>query len=654
MRTIKLKSLSLVNFKGVRSQKINFSDQVTVVCGENGTGKTTVFDAFLWLLFGKDSTGRSDSNFNIKTLDPQTGKPILHLEHSVTGVLDVDGTEIKLQRCYVENWVKPRGTTEETLQNHKTEYFLNDVKLATKKEYDAEIAAILPEDLFKMVANPFCFTSLKPDVQKSMLLDMAGSVTDDEVAQLKPEYLELLAQLSGRSLAQYAKEVAAKKRACKDELAVIPSQIDTANRLKPEAEDWVALDAELNEKKQRVADIDSQISDKSKINEQEYSRKAGIQKQIGEKKIAIANRENTIRTQANQGAHEADTKIRELEYKLRNQEADLQRKKSTLSSIEAAITSLDNELNTLRGQYRTINAEQIQYPEGAFVCPTCKRPLEVEDIEAKQRELQANFNQSKADKLRKNKEQGMAKAKQKEQQQIQRENALAEIAALEDQITTTKGMIQQERANKPEAPDVNLLISSDQEIIDLRNEIAELENQLTIDVKPVDTSELQQAKSVLNDNIQELYKRLAKREQIERAEREIEALEEKRIQNNQKLADLEKWEYTALSFQKDKDAKLLERINGLFSLVSFSFVDEQLNGGEKLTCVCTVNGTPYPDVNAAGKVNAGLDIINAICQAKGISAPIFIDNRESVNQIIPTISQVINLVVSTDKVLTIK
>lgn len=654
MRTIKLKSLTLVNFKGVRSQEINFSDQVTVVCGENGTGKTTVFDAFLWLLFGKDSTGRSDSNFNIKTLDPQTGKPILHLEHSVTGVLDVDGTEIKLQRCYVENWVKPRGTTEETLQNHKTEYFLNDVKMATKKEYDAEIAAILPEDLFRMVTNPFYFTSLKPEVQKSMLLDMAGSVTDDEVAQLKPEYLELLAQLSGRSLAQYAKEVAAKKRACKDELSVIPSQIDTANRLKPEAEDWVALDAELTEKKQRVADIDSQISDKSKINEQEYNRKAGIQKQIGEKKIAIANRENAIRSQASQGAHEADIKIRDLEYKLRNLEADLQRKRSTLSSIEATITSLDNELNTLRGQYRAINAEQIQYHDGDFVCPTCKRPLEVEDIEAKQRELQANFNQVKAEKLRKNKEHGVAKAKQKEQQQIQRENALAEIAALEQQITTTKGLIEQAIANRPEAPDVNLLISSDQEIIDLRNEITELENQLTVDVKPVDTSELQQAKSVLNENIQELYKRLAKREQIERAEREIEALEEKRIQNNQKLADLEKWEYTAISFQKDKDAKLLERINGLFSVVSFSFVDEQLNGGEKLTCVCTVNGTPYPDVNSAGKVNAGLDIINAICQAKGISAPIFIDNRESVNQIIPTISQVINLVVSTDKVLTIK
>ena len=92
----------------------------------------------------------------------------------------------------------------------------------------------------------------------------------------------------------------------------------------------------------------------------------------------------------------------------------------------------------------------------------------------------------------------------------------------------------------------------------------------------------------------------------------------------------------------------------MFQVVSFNFVSDQLNGGEKLTCVCTVNGTPYPDVNAAGKVNAGLDIINAICSAKGVSAPIFIDNRESINQILPTVSQVINLVVSKDKSLTIK
>ena len=120
------------------------------------------------------------------------------------------------------------------------------------------------------------------------------------------------------------------------------------------------------------------------------------------------------------------------------------------------------------------------------------------------------------------------------------------------------------------------------------------------------------------------------------------------------LAELERIEDLAFNFQKDKDAELTRRINGLFKVVSFTFTREQLNGNEKLACICTVNGTPYPDVNTAGKVNAGVDIINAICKAKGVCAPLFIDNRERVNSIIPTVSQIINLKVSTDKQLTIK
>ena len=336
MRTIKLKSLSLINFKGVRSLNIGFSDAETLVAGDNGTGKTTVFDSFLWLLFGKDSTGRSDSNFNIKTLDAD-GKPILHLEHSVTGVLSVDGKTVTLQRCYVENWVKPRGTTEESLKNHATEFYLNGVKLATKKEYDSEVAAIIPEDVFRMITNPFYFTSMKPEAQKEILLDMVGTLTDQDVAQTKPEYLELLAQLSGRSIAQYAKEVAAKKKACKDELSVIPSQIETARKLMPEEEDWVAIDSEIENKNARIQQIEEQIADKSKLNEQEYQRKASIQKQIGEKRLQLNSRMNEIATEANKGRNEASLKLNELEYSLRTEKASLDRKRQSVAAMDIEI-----------------------------------------------------------------------------------------------------------------------------------------------------------------------------------------------------------------------------------------------------------------------------------------------------------------------------
>ena len=100
--------------------------------------------------------------------------------------------------------------------------------------------------------------------------------TSQDVAQTKPEYLELLAQLSGRRIAQYAKEVAAKKKACKDELSVIPSQIETARKLMPEEEDWVASESEIEDKNARIQQIEEQIADKSKLNEQEYQRKAFI------------------------------------------------------------------------------------------------------------------------------------------------------------------------------------------------------------------------------------------------------------------------------------------------------------------------------------------------------------------------------------------
>nr|DAF67700.1 MAG TPA: chromosome partition protein [Caudoviricetes sp.] len=654
MSTITLKSLSLVNFKGVRDLNLDFTQQVTVISGENGTGKTTIFDSFTWLLFGKDSLGRSDSNFSIKTIDPQTGKPILKLEHSVTGVLDVDGKEVKLQRKYVENWVKPKGTTEEHLENHKTEFYINDVKLGTKKEYDSEIASIIPEDVFKMITNPFAFTSLKPEVQKNMLLEMAGTITNEEVAVLSDDYVALLEELNGKPLVSFLKEISAKKKACKDVLAVIPSQIDTANNLRPTPENWEEIEKELEDKKKLLANVDAKISDKSKASEEEYKRKASIQREIGAARLDLNKRENAIRSEAQRGNNQAKMELNQLSFDLQSAQKELQRINSSISRTEAEITQANSDLEVLRNEWKAINAETISYPDGAFVCPTCKRELEADDIAAKKAEMEANFNANKAKRTRANIDAGKGKKQRIELLNSELSKLKDKKAELEDNINALSKTVEEKKASIPEVPDTTHAIASDSECVSLRNKISDLENQLTVEVKPVDVSDLQEQKKMFNENIQELYKLLAKRDQITRADKEIKDLQEKQIANNQVLADLEKWEYTAQSFQKAKDNKLQDRINGLFQLCSFSFISEQLNGGEKITCVCTVNGTPFPDVNFADRVNAGLDIINAICRTKGVSAPIFIDNRESVNRIIPTISQVINLCVSNDPQITIK
>lgn len=655
MKKIILKSLALVNFKGVRDFSIAFNDGITTVCGDNGTGKTTLYDAYLWLLFGKDSTGRSDgaNGFNVKTTG-EDGKPIYRLEHSVTAVLEVDGKEIKLQRSLVEKWQKVNGTTDEVMKD-ETQYFINDVRTGTKKEYQAEISEIIPEDVFRMITNPYYFTSLSAETQKDMLLEMVGNIDDEEVAATDPDFLALLDQINGTSLAKWAREIAAKKKACNDALATIPASIETAQKLMPESEEWAVLEKQLKEVQDRVKEIDAQIADKSALNDEAYKRKMALMKQQADKRIKLQDRENTIRMEANAAHNKALSDIQQMENELSIYQKNLDNYRNDKMNVDGKIDELNGKLVEMREQFKAVAKEQFPEPSGdVLVCPTCGEPYKGENLENAIAKLRGNFEQSKSKRQKDIQTKGKQYKAEYDRAVEQQTKLTGLIAKLEDDALEIKGNIEIKKNNIPVAGNADEAIANDKECIALRNDIAEIANQLQVEVPQADVSELQNEKADSNAAIADINKRLGKRAMIERVYKEIADLEEKRIANNQAKADLEKWEDVYLRFQKAKDEVLMQRINGLFNVVSFSFVKEQKNGGEKVTCYCMVNGVPYADVNACGKVNAGLDIINAICATKGISAPIFIDNRESFNQIIPTISQIVNLRVSNDKSLTIK
>ena len=655
MKKILLKSLSLVNFKGVRDFSIAFNDGITTVCGDNGTGKTTLYDAYLWLLFGKDSTGRSDgaNGFNVKTTG-EDGKPIYRLEHSVTAVLEVDGKEIKLQRSLVEKWQKVNGTTDEVMKD-ETQYFINDVRTGTKKEYQAEISEIIPEDVFRMITNPYYFTSLSAETQKDMLLEMVGNIDDEEVAATDPDFLALLDQINGTSLAKWAREIAAKKKACNDALATIPASIETAQKLMPESEEWAVLEKQLKEVQDRVKEIDAQIADKSALNDEAYKRKMALMKQQADKRIKLQDRENTIRMETNAAHNKALSDIQQMKNELSINQKNLDSYRNDKMNVDGKIDELNGKLVEMREQFKAVAKEQFPEPSGdVLVCPTCGEPYKGENLENAIAKLRGNFEQSKSKRQKDIQTKGKQYKAEYDKAVEQQTKLTGLIAKLEDDALEIKGNITIKKNNIPVAGNADEAIANDIECIGLRNDIAEIANQLQVEVPQADVSELQSEKADRNAAIAKINKRLGKRAMIERVNKEIADLEEKRIANNQAKADLEKWEDVYLRFQKAKDEVLMQRINGLFNVVSFSFVKEQKNGGEKVTCYCMVNGVPYADVNACGKVNAGLDIINAICATKGISAPIFIDNRESFNQIIPTISQIVNLKVSNDKQLTIK
>lgn len=649
MKKVILKSISLVNFKGIRELSLDFAPNNTFIYGENGTGKTTLFDAFTWLLFGKDSTGRSDSNFNIKTLD-ENGKPILRLEHSVTGVLEVDGREMRLKRSFVEKWVKPRGQEEEEMQGHKTAFSINDVVVSTKAEYDAAVREICDEQVFRMITNPSYFvTCLGANEQKEMLLDMAGEISDEQVADGNKDFAELLEKISGVSLAQYTREIAARKRAIKQDIESIPSNIETVRRLMPEEQDWGSLEKELAEKKKSLAEIDEQLADISKAARAEGDRKCELQRQINEKRLAIAQRESAIREDIRSKNSAQYERMEELKTSLRQKENEKRSLDRQYEDVSNSIVDVQKELDALRDEFRRINAESVSFPEGAFECPTCHRPLEIEDIESKQREMTEAFNLDKSRRLAENKQKGMARRQALDNLVAQCNGIIESQAEAKEQIEYIYTEIDTINHCTPEPVNAEPLVESDSLIRGLKNDIEELNNQLSMEADLSDNTELLEGKKVLSEGIESLMKLLASKDMIAKSEEEMARLEEKRVASNQALADLEREEFVATEFQKAKDSVLMERINGMFSITKFSFVDEQLNGGEKMACNCLVDGVPYADANNARKMNAGLDIINAICTAKGICAPIFIDNAESVNVLMPTLGQKVELRVSHDK-----
>lgn len=128
-KNIRLAELHLSNFKGVKSFTLETGGESAKVYGDNATGKTTLFDAFMWLLFDKDSQNKKD--FEIKTLS-KDNKAVSGVDHEVSAVLLIDGKSVELKKVYSEKWTKKRGSAKQVFSGHTTDYYVNDVPVKKK------------------------------------------------------------------------------------------------------------------------------------------------------------------------------------------------------------------------------------------------------------------------------------------------------------------------------------------------------------------------------------------------------------------------------------------------------------------------------------------------------------------------------------------
>ena len=656
MKKVIIKSLTLTNWRGERSRTTQFNPISTTISGGNGLGKSRHFDAFMWLLFGKDKEDRKD--FNIKTV--VDGQPLMKTECEVIGVLNVDGEEITLRRAFVEDWVKPRGQVEQVFKGNKTECYWNDTPVSVT-EYQKRVNAIIDDSVFKMVTNPLFFASMPWKNQREQLFQLAGTVTDQEIANSKPEFLALLDKISGKSFSDFKSELAARKKRLKTDLAEIQPRIDQTQRLMPEMTDFATLEEELASIEVDIATTDKAISDVTERVRLQYEAIQERQSKIN----ALKNQRQQVlfdaQSKAKEDAFNANSNRRELEERINMVKSEIHGYVQDENSANTQLEKLHKQVQDLTAKSDTLRSEWYKENEAQFNGETTCRCCGQELPDAMKAEALAHFNQYKQarlDEITRNGKNFKAEIEDTKKQiseiEQDKNNAISGAKAKEDELHALENQL----ATLSEVKQVEIIPDNIKEYSDLTKQIADLEATLEAGTEKVDTSEYQERKKELSRNRDEVKAKLADRERIEQFKKQIAALEAKGKDLAQQIADAEREEYTVQQFTKAKIDECEKRINCLFTMVTFRLFDYTIEDTKKEnpieTCVPLVNGVPFTVANTAAQVNAGLDIINALTSFYGVKAPIFIDNRESVNEIIPTQSQVINLVVTDDKQLVIK
>lgn len=622
---MKLVQLNLQNFKGIEFGDFRFTNN-TIIRGDNATGKTTVFDALCWLLFGKDSLDRAD--FQIKTL--KNGEPVHNVNHMVQAAFDnEDGTGFTLKRIYREKYSNPRGG-EVKLTGHTTDYFINDVP-SKEKEYKAFINNMINEDVFKLITNPLFFNEQYTwQNRRKLLLEMCGDVDDASVINSKDELKRLTELLNGRSVDEQRKIIASKKTAINKELDMIPVRIDEAVKCKP-----TPLEAE-QKLKDDIATIESGIKqleeDKSVIvNGLDGAERTA---KIREVKRKLADRKSQL-------MNEHTEKERRLEHEYKLSLVQLQMAESERDRYKDREYELNSQIKQEEARIEKLQSEFDKFNQSQFddeICPTCGQPYPAE----KRAELEAIFNTQKSTNLEEW-QKLIDSAKALKQNYIeQKEIMQVKVDGMSSQIEELSNNKDKKEKEMNEVGEVDL--DNDVQVNDLKAELfmLELDEDNTSDdqLKRIDSelSELADKRSTLQteltkyDVIRDITKRINELEQ-----------EQQRLINEKNLVD--ETAFLLDEFVKAKVEMLEDTINKHFTITTFKMANVLVNGSVEDCCETMVDGVPYRSLNNAARINAGIDIINALTKFYKVNAPVFIDNAEAVTKFIDCKSQTIKLIV---------
>lgn len=653
MKKIIFKSLSLLNFKGIRNLHVSFGENLTVISGRNAAGKTSIADAIMWVLF---DVGYDGNKLEPKTFD-KNHEIIKEIPHEAELTLLVDGDQIVLKRSLSDAWKGDKCT-------NTYKYYVNG-DVTTAGDFKKVVESICPDSVFRRISSATNFCSLPWQKQRELLESLADQYTSQDITQGDERFDFVVEELKKKSIADLIHHIKYKRKEVQKQLDAVPVRLEELNKSLPEAQDWDALSAEktkLNDKLVELANKMQAIriggADKVRydgiLKKIEFAEKRKRNMEQGAMNLATeqATKHQSDVITANIAVKKAQSLVDDLKATMRSYTESEIHAKDKKEECERKVVDINNRLDELSKSRWTWNAED-------GICPHCGQPLPAEDVERIKKESKDRFNERKSNASKKIQEEfnGI------QQEYTDAKNILEKLD--NDRMVATNQLVKANKtlkeaefkklevdAEKPKT--YEQILAEKEEYQQVVKEIADLQAELN---KPSASSdenakmlaELEKEREPIGIRYNEVLELLATKETYDRISELIEKAKQDKESYQNQLDELDEKLDLANEYNKKSCQLLEENVNGHFSYVKWSMFTQDLDGNMKPYCECYHDGVPYSRLNGAAKVNAGIDIANTFSRFYQVSAPMVLDECESVNDpIYSGDQQQIRLKVTTD------
>lgn len=647
---VRLDKLSLRNFKGLADFALALNGENIAIYGANATGKTTLADAWAWLLYGKDSLG--SAAFEVKPLG------VTAPQVEVEAVVSVQRGEEKcrqvtLRRTLTEKWSKKKGSAEKEFTGNVTTYHIDGVP-RTEAEWKAIVVDLTGSVDPRLLTDPRYFAAdLNWSLRRKLLLLVCGDISDADVIAAEPALAALPSILGQKSMDEHKKVIADRRAAINKALEALPVRIDEARRSIP------TLPEGVEEVETRAA-LAAAIADRDKLQAMIVQAEAGGK--VAQLTTRIRQCENEMSRLDNEANRAYERRVVELTAaesqaaaKHRETERAIETLGLNIRSVEVEVERLVEQKSKLLKDYHTLREKPLPDVSVAGVCPACRQSLPEDQVEAAREQAVAQANRARSEALESIVSQGKALAgcitareaviadRRAEQAQLQ-----ASLEAQAAAVLAAQQALQQHRATPPAlAPHYKPLAEDKAR---LEKEIAALgaggKPDMTVHKMDLETQ-------VRNIAVYEGH--LATMKRIAEIETRVAQLQAEQKALGREYEQIARELDLCERFIRTKVRLLEKSINSRFKIATFRLFVEQVNGGLEERCDVSVNGVPYGSLNNAARICAGLDIIDTLSAYFGRWLPIIVDNSEAVVSLPPTKSQQIKLYVSAgDKALRVE